>query len=496
MPANKSLFQIIAQQLENALLAPHPRSRLASVPALAREFNVSKATMLKALHLLRDRGLLRFSRGSPIVIAGRDERTTPISCAAKRLYEDIELAISQGKLQSGVALEKISTYSAEYALSRSTVGEVFALLQKKGLVHKSGKQRLVGKAPPPAGSGQPKCRSAVMIAVNSLDSWRWYLSHFYSAPLFLNLLWELDKNGFDVLLVTNTPPRASGTVPGGIEDAARFARQLDTRYRGTLIAGDLRGFADWREWMLALGRSGNPVHFFCDEATDFEAIRAVAGVNGCYRCCYNEMATAALAAGALAARGHRRAACFLNCAYKDTAWIGLRLAALTAAGAHRGIEIVPVEQAEPCWRTAGDKERLLLRLPCCAPSDLKSIQAFSECDLPAEQLAALMPSLSAVTRDPSITAIIAPNDDLAAAYYVWLRKMGITPGKELSLLSFDNNYNMLPYPISTIDLGYRTLGYQLAHLFIGDVPVEIGRDGILLSQPHLVDRGSIGAAPP
>jgi GntR family transcriptional regulator len=63
-----------------------PGERLAAV------LGVNKNTVLRALHILRDEGLLDFQRGRGITVAGTAQKST----VAKRVHELVEFCRSQG----------------------------------------------------------------------------------------------------------------------------------------------------------------------------------------------------------------------------------------------------------------------------------------------------------------------------------------------------------------------------------------------------------------
>ena len=69
-----------------------PGDRLPLAKDLAAVLGVNKNTVLRALHLLRDEGLLDFSRGRGVTVAGTPERGAVLS----RVRELIDFARTQG----------------------------------------------------------------------------------------------------------------------------------------------------------------------------------------------------------------------------------------------------------------------------------------------------------------------------------------------------------------------------------------------------------------
>ena len=69
-----------------------PGERLPLARDLAAVLGVNKNTVLRALHILRDEGLLDFQRGRGITVAGTPERSAVIN----RVRELVEFCRSQG----------------------------------------------------------------------------------------------------------------------------------------------------------------------------------------------------------------------------------------------------------------------------------------------------------------------------------------------------------------------------------------------------------------
>jgi GntR family transcriptional regulator len=69
-----------------------PGDRLPLAKDLAAVLGVNKNTVLRALHILRDEGLLDFSRGRGVTVAGTPER----SAVLRRVRELIDFARTQG----------------------------------------------------------------------------------------------------------------------------------------------------------------------------------------------------------------------------------------------------------------------------------------------------------------------------------------------------------------------------------------------------------------
>jgi DNA-binding LacI/PurR family transcriptional regulator len=89
------------------------------------------------------------------------------------------------------------------------------------------------------------------------------------------------------------------------------------------------------------------------------------------------------------------------------------------------------------------------------------------------------------------TALIAPNDRVGHWLRSSLGKYEAGGGRGVSLISFDNSLHSRRLPITTVDFGFRDLGYKAFHFLLGDLPVARGHGGDIPAVPYVVDRGSV-----
>lgn len=89
-----AVFEQVAAEIRRAILngEAKPGKRLPPARDLADELGVNTNTVLRALRLLRDEGLLDFRRGRGVSVAGTPERTAVVDKAR----ELIELARQNG----------------------------------------------------------------------------------------------------------------------------------------------------------------------------------------------------------------------------------------------------------------------------------------------------------------------------------------------------------------------------------------------------------------
>jgi DNA-binding LacI/PurR family transcriptional regulator len=111
-----------------------------------------------------------------------------------------------------------------------------------------------------------------------------------------------------------------------------------------------------------------------------------------------------------------------------------------------------------------------------------------------ERLLQCTPSMTSLF-DRGITALVGLSDFFTAEIYLWLRSAEILIPDFASLVSFDNIVGSHIFPVSSVDFGFAALGYQAAHLFVGDIPIRADRNGNVPAPCTLIDRGSIAPPP-
>lgn len=89
-----ALHDQVAAEIRRAIAEGEagPGERLPLAKDMAAVLGVNKNTVLRALHILRDEGLLDFKRGRGITVAGTAEQSTVV----RRVRELVEFCRSQG----------------------------------------------------------------------------------------------------------------------------------------------------------------------------------------------------------------------------------------------------------------------------------------------------------------------------------------------------------------------------------------------------------------
>lgn len=89
-----AVFEQVAGEIRRAILdgEAKPGERLPPAKDLAAELDVNTNTVLRALRLLRDEGLLEFRRGRGVSVSGTPERTAVL----QKAHELLEIARHNG----------------------------------------------------------------------------------------------------------------------------------------------------------------------------------------------------------------------------------------------------------------------------------------------------------------------------------------------------------------------------------------------------------------
>ncbi len=494
--SGKRLFEALAEGLR-ARKDTFPGGRLESILAMAREAGVSKATMQKALDALRDQGLVESFRGKGTFWIGEGSARpkAPVGNSLVTLSGRLRERILDGTYRVGQALPKVGFISSQEGVSPDTVCAAFKLLEGERLIRKHGKSWLAG------GDGESRTASgalhrtsrnapAILLLVPDYPFWEQVYHEEHSGKFVQNFYLEIERMGMETRLAT-VSPSDSGFFSSGRPRIQSLIQSLGERYAGAMyIARDAEpGLLSW------LGRFKRPVVWLDLECLvkDMD-MRSIPGGSRLFRCIKDEDASVTLALDTLTGLGHRRIG-FPIYRSREFPWIMHRSAVLKrhAAGYHPKVTIVENEHQESFWHPK----------PWLGPEDFPAwlrIYRTGQAGRGRKTLREMIPSLmdmldkeKAARFGGAVTAILAPNDYFAHQYYLWFREMGLRVPGDVTLLSFDNNHWSRPFSISSIDFGFSDLSYQVAHIFLGDIPVKPDALHNLKSRPILMGRDTLGA---
>jgi DNA-binding transcriptional regulator YhcF (GntR family) len=491
----KRLFEALADSLRQRKDA-FPDGRLDSIQVLARDAGVSKATMQKALDTLRGKGLIESFRGKGTYWTGggNGRAQAPQGNSLVTLAGKLRDRILDGTYRVGQALPKVGFLSSQEGVSPDTVCAAFKLLEGESLIRKHGKSWLAGGPEPsrPASLGPshrtPRNAPAIVLLVPDYPFWDKVYHEEHSGKFVQNFYLEIERMGMETQLATLNPSD-SGFFSSGRPRIQSLIQSLGDRYQGAMyISRDAEpGLLSW------LGRFKRPVVWLDLECLvkDMD-MRSIPGGSRVFRCLKDEEAAVTLALDALVSMGHSRIG-FPILRSPEFPWMLHRSAVLKErAAAYPGLAIIESEHEEGFWHPK----------PWLGPEDFPAWLAFQRDNMGSRRksLREMIPSLmDMLDKDKAarfggpVTAILAPNDYFAHQYYLWFKEMGLRVPGDVTLLSFDNNHWSRPFSISSIDFGFSDLSYQVAHIFLGDIPVKPDALHNLKSRPVLMGRDTLGA---
>jgi len=481
----------------------------AGISLLAAEHHVSLRTMWKAIQQLSREGLIVCKQGRRIEVADRAKNPAIASApnsAKDRFYQSVKDRIIDGTFRIGRQLPKVAYFTTTEGVSSNTIAGAFARLSSEGLITKRGKKWFAGKQPSP---GHPTRKTRKFARVLWLTPAGWESQNFYNNTFILPFSSALVSELHDhrIMLSLAFFEKAEGTlndgeepVPSGVDELKAYVKELGEDYLGTLLycgwgvpesaAGVIRMLAGF----------GKPVIDFdhTDKHEDLAREICSRGKTRYYRCRLDEAGAARTALQSLADRGHRIVGLpiYSSPIYN---WVPRRVSILQQAAdeCKPRIRLVTHDQRENFWKFEGHfdpghyAEELRKALePAAGPHDASGLAH-------QQSLKALLlantPSIVNLLNTKGLSALIALNDTMAKEIHLWCKFAGMRVPDDISLVSFDNAIDHYHQPISTVDFGFARMGYQAAHVFIGDIPIRSGMYGDIPGECTLIDKGSVGA---
>lgn len=484
-------------------------SVLPSISQLARTYHVTYGRMREAVKLLASRGIVSCRQGRKAVVirresdaAGGDEAADV--GVARSLYHELKEKIFAGVYPANTNLPKYYRFVAERHVSTHTVCQAFSLLARDNLIRKSGRTWKVGPSPGGMGrrtGGEAKSTGApvVLFIISRVRS---TYDFIYSYPVctFANAFHgEMDRFGFQSKLIHLSETDSEDFITYGSKSLLELVRSLGSRYAGAILYTKANEMPGLRDTAIMLGRFKKPVVFFDFTNTASHVGRSSLPLGGFfYRCFLDEPQACRKVLKRLVELGHTElgAPHFLSDRYD---WIGQRIATLQ----HEATRFSPrptihtVRHREHFWgfEEVPDLQKIKETLatgPFAVQVD-KARDIYRKAPF-GEQLLADAESILGMCGTKQPTAIIAPNDNIAQEIFLLLYTFGIRIPRDISLISFDNVGTSRYFPISTVDFGLSTVGFKVAHLFIGDMAVPVDRHGTVHTRCTLLDRGSLAEA--
>jgi DNA-binding LacI/PurR family transcriptional regulator/DNA-binding transcriptional regulator YhcF (GntR family) len=459
---------------------------LPPVRHIARRWDTTIPTVLKALRRLVSRGLLEQGGNGRYRVVGSSRRpvtpfeqaVTPYRGRDEEIARAIRVDILSGVHERGDYLPSVKALRERFGCSHPSISRALARLREEGYLERIGTRHRLREA---GADGGGTARVVLTGATGIIHG-----AHAERFQFITGLERELRARRWGPLRLFLADDPAWGTAPPDHLVAAliHFGHQrlshnwhdfFRTRPAIPLVVVDHTEMIRW-----SLPRRGKDYWVLPDNRA---AGREVARV--------------------LRAYGHRHVALFCQVPLGER-WARLRI---------RGVEEIfgagAADSSVRLLRGGGDggggpealrleMERLRMRF---AASPLASLPVVKERfdrlhDLRDLWTTALsMEGCFAETfADSSISAWICINDDLALTAKAYLERRGVSAGREVSLIGFDNSPASYGAGIASYDFAFDRMG----HIAIGclDAPssVPMDEEGVVRIRGRVVTRPSLGVA--
>lgn len=370
------------------------------------------------------------------------------------ILERIRNTIASGQWHAGEAIPKIRFLCQSWNLSATTLICAIRQAAQEQLLHKKGKYWIIGPEPSLKSSeNSNQIPPTILIASHRLNEWSEFHQNLL-AGFVIGFGFEANRHKVRLYpVLTGEGEKEDRAFPCGRQAIQKFRQELGSAYLGTIFTPLAVTTKNLVSSLSFFQRLGGPVVWMQDE---LPAIKRSLPQQ-ILRISYGDWgskpgnSSAHIALASLYEKGHRRIA-FLTNEWEQHNWLANRLQALEReASSFKELTI-----------------HRLLKSPRTSDDDLVR-SAF----------------------DDRITALIAPNDEMAIRYYLSCNRAGKIIPHDISLVSFDNRYTLKPFPISSVDFGLEFLGYQAFHYIYGVIPIPTGRHNQLFGINQLHDSGSI-----
>jgi DNA-binding transcriptional regulator YhcF (GntR family) len=513
-----------------------------SIRDLSERYGVSLKTMHSAVQLLKKQGIIVCRRGQRI---RRKDEPVPVSApkvpALDTIIESIKKNIDEGLYPQGTTLPKISFFVAKFSVANRTVAKAFRILEGENILYRKGRYWVVGYPPPSPSENVPRQPPVLLLFQLNEYSWQNLSSGGRNQKFCTAFEREAESHGFQIVPVFIQPPTLLQDVfPFGEKALLETIRSIGPRYYGILIAVRFHDFMQFDSLVPRLLKFDKPVVWF-DPYNTGSNIRY--GSKQFSRCSCSETQVIELAVTFLKDAGHRRVV-YPQMWREKSDWRQRRGEKIVSIAARHGVSVeriinpfiqdIDYHTAAP-WmhsnlldlvRNGTDEMRELARMLQGHLDDEPLARMFTDStgtglNFPYNDIMHLFstvhPStppnleehtlalgsfffaaqLHVLPEPETVTAIIAPVDFDAYHFYFWLRRAGLAVPQRYSLLSFENMFTPLPFPlpITSVDFGFNYLGYAAFHLLFDDMHIRRDRKGSVYSMPRIIRRGSIQYRP-
>lgn len=453
-------------------------SRLPPSRELSHKFGISESVIASAAHILREKGVISFSRGRPMVIVAR-MRPVEIDrhSADEEVAGELRKKICSGEWQTGRHFPKVLALTNEFRVSNTTLLAAFDRLRKENLIHKRGRAWVVG--PPEPQHQKANVRTAtdgpIIIILQTDFKHLESLAESERTRLFYTEFeHEVVRYGIQLRYLftkeEGIPPTSTSSGKEGIREL--FAKQ-GSRILGTLLVDSRRtlpNISEWFDYMLSYQR---PVVWF-DYLDDTETQTPFS--SQFTRCHFHEETGIETAIDSLVSLKHREVAYLLG-GTDEEGWRRKRGELLVKHAEMRGMKVHVVE-------ASGSDP-----LPASMEKLAHRFQPGGDLANRWKPAGYYLPVIGRALKYKNVTAWIAPRDQTAHHLFWWMQAAGLNVPEDLSLVSFDNRNAR---GVSSVDFGFGYLGYAAFHSIFGIIDLRRSRGGNIPNRSFLLDRGTVG----
>ncbi len=528
-------LNVVLEILE--IIHSNTKPTLPSIDSIARGLKVDTHKVSRAMQLLRERGYVQYRRGQRIrpgeKFLPKHEKCPPPEKTRNKnegLYESLKSRIMEGSLRVHEQLPKRNYYALRFGISRDSVGRIYARLEQEELIRKKGRRWYVGKGYNDVETF-PWNMPTILIMQPSPNAWRrynnsrgWRFQHAFAD--------QAKNTGVGLRQYVAHPIDINSIIPSGLHRLSSHVKQFESSYLGTIIVGRKAEYDDFKLMVHQVLSLGRPVVWF-----DYHEDTEETGIDHplFYTCRFSEPLFSTCPLKILNSLGHRRIG-YPSFAVEDE-WQLRRFYLLKQAaerldppprlvgffdasdhilrlgprGFTRQIEFL-FDSGPPIVRTVlsrcikilqhklnvflskEEAARLLAEHILDWPRNITLPRDQKRDPLPREIL--IFYVYSDFIKEEPITALLFPRDGAARNAYKYLHDFGIRVPRDLSVVSYDNLYDAITLPVSTVDPGGTNLGYRAFHAIFGDIPVVNRKDrNMIIAQPDIDRRGTIGTRP-
>ncbi len=500
--------------------------------ALGKELGVSRGVALKALQILRDRGLIDFGPGKPVSMAPAQSRkgssdpedrsegsfspalsrphaglsdSCPSSSAHARLAVLLRDRILTGDWPRGRRIPSLSHLTGLYRVSRSTATKALRLLVSESLIRHEGRGYTVGPGSHHHISLVARKRIVCIIQFDG-HTWDRLRRDMWGDEYVQSVIRGMAGSGLEyrvVQLSESTAPYSMNALRAALRRIDRLIKDSCAEVAGFICLVRVFEFPNeaidyLKPLFLHLSTHLKPVVWFdpTDEmGTSHPRSRRIAEVMKAffrnhrnrlemYRVFPDERHAVKLALDVLHSQGHRRVGLPL---YRSRVeWMRNRRARIR--------QFCETQYpAVRCVETGADLQIAATLNPRCLLSDFSAAVSsrtndcgilsmvhdmrmryptdvtMGGCSSRDRGLASMSAVLIPLMNMQDLTAILAPNDRLARRMFRWLRACGVDVPNRLSLLSFDDCFeHQYPFPVSSINFGFERLGRLTVSILHGE----------------------------